>query len=194
MNTQNTLNRIPRVVVGIVTALWIVTVLAGRHSALGLSDRTAFIILLVAGITMCTTSWQCHRCCDPAPGRGCFCWLAPARSSQRPGSLPHPGSPGSPKSIPKSATRPVHSPPTCQSGLITMDTPYRLQVKGQLPTGWSEWLGQFEITCEPDGNTTLTGSVRDQSELYGLVAKLQNLGLTLLSMNPVTETHEAETS
>jgi hypothetical protein len=74
-----------------------------------------------------------------------------------------------------------------------MDTPYRLQVKGHLPTGWSEWLGQFEITCEPDGNTTLTGSIRDQSELYGLVAKLQSLGLALLSMNPVTETYQAET-
>jgi hypothetical protein len=75
----------------------------------------------------------------------------------------------------------------------TMDTPYRLQVKGQLPTGWSEWLGQFEITCEPDGNTTLTGSIRDQSELYGLVAKLQSLGLTLLSINPVLEINETET-
>ncbi len=69
-----------------------------------------------------------------------------------------------------------------------MKTQYRIQVKGHLPAGWSEWLGQFEITCEPDGNTTLTGPIRDQSELYGLVAKLQNLGLTLISVNPLPET------
>lgn len=69
-----------------------------------------------------------------------------------------------------------------------MPTPYRLQVKGHLPANWSEWLGQFEVTCEPDGNTTLTGPIRDQSELYGLVAKLQNLGLTLISINPLPET------
>jgi hypothetical protein len=74
-----------------------------------------------------------------------------------------------------------------------MKTQYRIQVKGHLPTDWSEWLGQFEITCEPDGSTTLIGSIRDQSELYGLVAKLQSVGLTLLSVNPVTEPHETET-
>jgi len=68
-----------------------------------------------------------------------------------------------------------------------MDTPYRIQVKGHLPAGWSEWLGPFEITCEPDGNTILTGPIRDQAELYGLVAKLQNLGLTLISINQVSE-------
>jgi hypothetical protein len=74
-----------------------------------------------------------------------------------------------------------------------MNKQYRIQVKGHLPTGWSEWLGQFELTCEPDGNTTLTGPIRDQSELYGLVAKLQNLGLTLLSINPALEITETET-
>lgn len=68
-----------------------------------------------------------------------------------------------------------------------MDTPYRIQVKGHLPVGWSEWLGPFEIACEPDGKTTLTGFIRDQAELYGLVAKLQNLGLTLISINQVSE-------
>jgi hypothetical protein len=69
-----------------------------------------------------------------------------------------------------------------------MNQQYRIQVKGHLPTGWSEWLGQCEITCEPDGNTTLTGPIRDQSELYGLVARLQNLGVTLISINPLPET------
>ena len=74
-----------------------------------------------------------------------------------------------------------------------METQYRVQVKGHLPAGWSEWLGSFEINCELDGNTTLTGSIHDQAELYGLVVKLQNLGLTLISINQTVpnETQEA---
>jgi peptidoglycan/LPS O-acetylase OafA/YrhL len=61
MNTQNTHNRLPSLVVGLVTTLWIVTVLAGWHSAFGLSDRAALIVLLVAGITMCTTGMEIQR-------------------------------------------------------------------------------------------------------------------------------------
>jgi hypothetical protein len=61
MNIQNIRSRLPSLVVGTVTALWIVTVLAGWHSTLGLSDRAAFIALLVAGITMCTTGMEIQR-------------------------------------------------------------------------------------------------------------------------------------
>ncbi len=59
MNTQNPrTNRLPSLVIGLITALWIVAVLAGWHNALSLSDRAAFFILLVAGITMCTTGME----------------------------------------------------------------------------------------------------------------------------------------
>lgn len=61
MNTQSTRNRLPSLAIGIVITLWIVIVLAGWHSALGLSDRAAFIALLVAGITMCTTGMEIQR-------------------------------------------------------------------------------------------------------------------------------------
>jgi len=62
MNTQNSRsNRLPSLVIGLVTTLWIVAVLAGWHNALRLSDRAAFIILLVAGITMCTTGMEIQR-------------------------------------------------------------------------------------------------------------------------------------
>jgi len=61
MNIQNIRTRLPSLIVGTVTALWIVTVLTGWHSALGLSDRAAFVVLLVAGITMCTTGMEIQR-------------------------------------------------------------------------------------------------------------------------------------
>jgi hypothetical protein len=61
MKTQTLRNRIPSLAVGSLIILWIVTVLAGWHSALGLGDRAAFVILLVAGITMCTTGMEIQR-------------------------------------------------------------------------------------------------------------------------------------
>ncbi len=61
MKTQTIQNRIPSLTVGIVTLLWIVTVLAGWHSSLGLSDRAAFVVLLVAGIILCTTGMEIQR-------------------------------------------------------------------------------------------------------------------------------------
>jgi hypothetical protein len=64
---------------------------------------------------------------------------------------------------------------------------YRIQVKGHLPAAWSDLLEGMQVTCQPDGSTTLSGPVRDQAQLYGLIAKLQNLGLTLISVNPTRE-------
>ncbi len=61
MKPQTIRNRFPSLVVGSLIVLWIMTVLAGWHSVLGLSDRTAFIVLLVAGITMCTTGMEIQR-------------------------------------------------------------------------------------------------------------------------------------
>ncbi len=42
----------------------------------------------------------------------------------------------------------------------------------------------MEATCLPDGNTRITGSVPDQSALYGLLMRLRDLGITLVSVNP----------
>jgi hypothetical protein len=61
MNTPKNRIRLPSLVVGIVSALWIVTFLADWHRSLGLSDRAAFIILLVAGITLCATGMELQR-------------------------------------------------------------------------------------------------------------------------------------
>jgi len=62
---------------------------------------------------------------------------------------------------------------------------YCIRVKGHLPSGWSELFEGMQIQCEPDGDTVLSGPVKDQAALYGLLARLQNLGLTLISINAV---------
>jgi hypothetical protein len=69
-----------------------------------------------------------------------------------------------------------------------METQYRVQVKGYLPDGWCQLIERMEIIRDVDGITTLSGPIRDQAELYGLVAKLQSLGLTLVSINQIPET------
>jgi len=62
---------------------------------------------------------------------------------------------------------------------------YCIRVKGHLPSGWSDLFEGMEILQEPCGDTLLSGPVKDQAALYGLLSKLQNLGVTLVSINPV---------
>ena len=59
-----------------------------------------------------------------------------------------------------------------------------IRVKGQIDKRWSEWLSGLTITNTPEGDTVLSGSVLDQSALYGLIGRLRDLGLPLLSVNP----------
>lgn len=59
-----------------------------------------------------------------------------------------------------------------------------IRVKGQIDERWSEWLEGLTITHTTDGETVLTFSVLDQSALYGLISRLRDLGLPLLSVNP----------
>ena len=63
-------------------------------------------------------------------------------------------------------------------------TTYRLQVRGPVPAGLADELDGFTIQAGPA--TTLTGPVTDTAELYGLIARLECLGLTLLSVQPFT--------
>jgi hypothetical protein len=59
---------------------------------------------------------------------------------------------------------------------------YRLRVDGHLDDHWSSWFGRFTITRETDGTTTIAGPVVDQAELHGLLVKVRDLGVTLLSV------------
>ncbi len=60
---------------------------------------------------------------------------------------------------------------------------YQIRIKGHLGHQWTDWFEGLTITQEEDGNTLLTGPVVDQSALYGLLKKVRDLGMTLISVN-----------
>ena len=62
---------------------------------------------------------------------------------------------------------------------------YELHISGHLDQRWSTWFDGLTVTHEDDGTTTLRGAVRDQSELHGLLAKIRDLGTTLISVTPL---------
>ena len=61
---------------------------------------------------------------------------------------------------------------------------YQIRLKGHLSRQWTNWFEGLTITLEEDGNTLLTGTVVDQSALHGLLKKVRDLGMPLLSVNP----------
>lgn len=66
---------------------------------------------------------------------------------------------------------------------------YQLRVAGHLDDHWSPWFGDLTLTHEDDGTTSLSGFVSDQAELHGLLMKVRDLGVTLISVeviNPPT--------
>ena len=65
---------------------------------------------------------------------------------------------------------------------------YRIRLKGHLISQWTEWFEGLTITREADGNTLLTGPVIDQAALHGLLRKVRDLGMPLLSVNSVEPT------
>ena len=58
---------------------------------------------------------------------------------------------------------------------------YRIQVKGSLNESWSDWFDGFTVSQE-DGKTLLVGQVIDQAALLGILAKINDLGLVILSV------------
>jgi hypothetical protein len=66
-----------------------------------------------------------------------------------------------------------------------MDKPsfYEIRVEGYLSDRWSDWFDGLAIRNDPNGETVLSGSFIDQASLFGALAKLQALNLTLLSVN-----------
>ena len=62
---------------------------------------------------------------------------------------------------------------------------YEIRLQGHLEARWEEWFDGLDITLEEDGNTLLSGLVADQAALHGLLKKVRDLGLPLLSVNLV---------
>jgi len=58
---------------------------------------------------------------------------------------------------------------------------YQIRIKGHLDRRWTDWFGGLAITLEDDGDTVLTGPVADQAALHGLLMKVRDLGMPLIS-------------
>ena len=58
-----------------------------------------------------------------------------------------------------------------------------IRIEGHLDAQWAEWFEDFVITYTETGDTILTGCVSDQAALYGLIAKLRDLGVKLKTVN-----------
>ena len=57
-----------------------------------------------------------------------------------------------------------------------------IRVEGHLDPNWEDWLDGITLTHSEEGETILAGAVRDQAALYGLIAKLRDLGVKLISI------------
>jgi hypothetical protein len=62
---------------------------------------------------------------------------------------------------------------------------YEIRLKGHLDDRWSDWFDGLTITLKECGDTVLTGPVTDQSALYGILKKIRDLGLPLVSVRPL---------
>jgi hypothetical protein len=63
---------------------------------------------------------------------------------------------------------------------------YRVRIRGHVDPAWSTWFDNLTVTSADDGTTELAGPLVDQSALYGLLARLRDLGATLLLVEHLT--------
>ena len=66
---------------------------------------------------------------------------------------------------------------------------YRIRVGGHLDHRWSDWLGGLAVQRQDDGTTLLVGAVVDQAALHGVIIRIRDLGLPLLSVKLCVEPH-----
>jgi hypothetical protein len=64
---------------------------------------------------------------------------------------------------------------------------YRLRVSGHLDDRWSDWFGGLAVLRQTDGTTVLLGPVVDQAALHGVIGRIRDLGLPLLSLDQVVD-------
>ena len=64
-------------------------------------------------------------------------------------------------------------------------THYEIRIEGHLDAHWSAWFGGLAVIPEDDGTTTLRGALADQADLHGVLAKVRDLGATLISVTTI---------
>ena len=64
---------------------------------------------------------------------------------------------------------------------------YQIRLKGHLGSQWTDWFGGLTVTLEDNGETLLTGPVVDQAALHGLIKKVRDLGMPLVSVVSVVQ-------
>jgi hypothetical protein len=62
---------------------------------------------------------------------------------------------------------------------------YQIRIKGLLDRQWTDWFGGMTVTATDDGDTLLIGPVKDQAALHGLLKKVRDLGMPLISVTPI---------
>ncbi len=62
---------------------------------------------------------------------------------------------------------------------------YQMRIKGHLGSQWTDWFGGLTVTLEDSGESLLTGLVADQAALHGLLKRVRDLGMPLISVNRV---------
>jgi hypothetical protein len=78
------------------------------------------------------------------------------------------------------------SKPMTNKRIYDQPTRYLIRIQGTIDPTWSDWFGGFTITPQ-DGETVLEGEVNHQAALHGILAKINELGLSLISVNKLTD-------
>ena len=68
---------------------------------------------------------------------------------------------------------------------------YEFRIKGHLDDRWSDWFGGLAVQLQEDGTTVLIGPVVDQAALHGVIIRIRDLGLPLLSVRRDVEPHRS---
>lgn len=70
-------------------------------------------------------------------------------------------------------------------------TVYQIRLEGHLGQQWTDWFDGLTITCDDNGETVLTGPVADQAALHGLLRKVRDLGIALVSVHRIASAEQS---
>jgi hypothetical protein len=71
--------------------------------------------------------------------------------------------------------------------MSTAPTRYEIRLNGRLDPRWAAWFDGLTLTSDSDGTTALRGVVVDQAALHGLLQRLRDVGLPLISVTPLPD-------